>query len=134
MADALDDLDAEPRAATPTRLLDRFGRGVPGRRTGARAAGDRLEELLLTRIANENPALGPLRELVDDRVLASGTRYRGGDRRPRGDVRATAPPIGDGAVAARADARCRPATPRRRWPASCATSASTGAASSAIGS
>ena len=36
----------------------------------------RLEELLLTRIANENPAVGPLRELVDDRPLANGTRYR----------------------------------------------------------
>jgi len=35
------------------------GRPLPGR----------LEELLLLRVANENPAVGPLRDLVDDRPL-----------------------------------------------------------------
>ena len=61
------------------------GRTRPGCSTGSarssRAAArspeppaHRLEELLLTRVANENPALGPLRELVDDRPLADGTR------------------------------------------------------------
>ncbi len=34
-----------------------------------------LEELLLTRVANENPAAEPLRELFDDRPLAASTRY-----------------------------------------------------------
>ena len=36
---------------------------------------ERLEELMLTRISNENPALGPLRELVDDREVAKDPRY-----------------------------------------------------------
>ena len=39
-----------------------------------------LEELLLTQVSNENPALGSLRELVDDRILAQGT-LPGGHRR-----------------------------------------------------
>jgi glycosidase len=57
------------------RVLDRFGSAFPGIRPEPEPALERLEELLLTRITNENPALGPLRELVDDRVLADGTRY-----------------------------------------------------------
>ena len=56
-------------------LLDRFAAEFPGRAPAPEPAVERLEELLLTRIANENPALGPLRELVDDRVLVEGTRY-----------------------------------------------------------
>ena len=42
----------------------------------ANAPAHRLEELLLTRVANENPAVGPLRELIDDKALVEGTRYR----------------------------------------------------------
>ncbi len=57
------------------RLLDRYAKEFPGRGPAPEPPVERLEELLLTRIANENPALGPLRELVDDRVLAEGTRY-----------------------------------------------------------
>jgi glycosidase len=57
------------------RLLDRFGEEFPGRGPEPEPPAHRLEELLLTRIANENPALGPLHELVDDRPLANGTRY-----------------------------------------------------------
>jgi glycosidase len=62
------------------RLLDRFGEAFPnpGARTRRRRADPpetRLAELLLTRVANENPAIGPLRELVDDRILAEGGRY-----------------------------------------------------------
>ena len=56
-------------------LLDRYAAEFPGRGPGMEPPVERLEELLLTRIANENPALGPLHELVDDRVLAEGTRY-----------------------------------------------------------
>jgi glycosidase len=56
-------------------LLDRFAAEFPGRGPQPAPPAARLEELLLTRIANENPALGPLRELVDDRILADGTRY-----------------------------------------------------------
>ncbi|MFP5343364.1 MAG: alpha-amylase family glycosyl hydrolase [Candidatus Limnocylindria bacterium] len=62
-----------PRAADD--LLDAFGAAFPGSGTEPEPAVARLEELLLTRIANENPAIGPLRELVDDRILAEGTRY-----------------------------------------------------------
>lgn len=56
-------------------LLEVFGREFPGRGPQPDPPVVRLEELLLTRIANENPAIGPLRELVDDRILADGTRY-----------------------------------------------------------
>ncbi|MDO8483845.1 MAG: alpha-amylase family glycosyl hydrolase [Candidatus Limnocylindrales bacterium] len=71
---ALTDLEARlgPEAA---RLLDRFGQEFPGRGPEPEPPAHRLEELLLTRISNENPALGPLQELVDDRALARGTRY-----------------------------------------------------------
>jgi glycosidase len=58
-----------------TRLLDRFGAEFPGRGPDPEPPAHRLEEMLLTRIANENPALGPLHELVDDRSLARETRY-----------------------------------------------------------
>ncbi len=57
------------------RLLDRFGAAFPGVGDAPEPPAIRLEELLLTRISNENPAIGPLHELVDDRVLAEGTRY-----------------------------------------------------------
>ena len=57
------------------RLLDRFGQEFPGRGPEPEPPAERLEELMLTRISNENPALGPLRELVDDREVAHGTRY-----------------------------------------------------------
>ncbi len=57
------------------RLLDRFGQEFPGRGPEPEPPAHRLEELLLIRIANENPALGPLHELVDDHGVATGTRY-----------------------------------------------------------
>ena len=40
-------------------LLDRFGDEFPGAGPDPEPATYRLEELLLTRIANENPAIGP---------------------------------------------------------------------------
>jgi hypothetical protein len=75
MAAALADLEARlgPDAG---RLLDQFGEEFPGRRADPEPPEDRLEEMLLTRVANENPAIGQLHELVDDRVLVEGTRYR----------------------------------------------------------
>jgi glycosidase len=75
MAAALADLETRlgPDAA---RLLDRFGEEFPGRDRDPEPPVQRLEELLLTRIANENPAVGPLRELIDDKALVDGTRYR----------------------------------------------------------
>jgi glycosidase len=57
------------------RLLDRFGAAFPGVGDTPEPPTMRLEELLLTRVSNENPAIGPLHELVDDRILAEGTRY-----------------------------------------------------------
>ena len=70
--DALDDRSGRTRLACSTGSR-RSSRG-PGRTRSRRP--DRLEELLLIRVANENPALGPLRELVDDRPLERATRYR----------------------------------------------------------
>ncbi len=57
------------------RLLDRFGAAFPGVGPAPEPPVLRLEELLLTRVSNENPAIGSLRELVDDRILSDGTRY-----------------------------------------------------------
>src|SRR5688572_16659559 len=48
-------------------LLARFGKAFPG---APSARDELLEELLLTALANENPAAEPLRELWDDRPLA----------------------------------------------------------------
>ena len=56
-------------------VLDRFAGAFPGVGPEPDPPPVRLEELLLTGIANENPAIGPLRELVDDRVVRDGTRY-----------------------------------------------------------
>ena len=50
----------------------------------------RLEELLLIRVANENPAVGPLRELIDDRAA------RARDALPRRDQPASRPSFADG--------------------------------------
>ena len=74
MADALADLD---RVLGPDadRLLDRFGEAFPGAGPAPEPRILRLEELLLTRVANENPATGPLVELIDDRVLERGLPY-----------------------------------------------------------
>ncbi|MEA2608870.1 MAG: hypothetical protein QOJ75_1113 [Chloroflexota bacterium] len=58
------------------RLLDRFGEEFPGSGPEPEPSEHRLEELLLTRVSNENPAVGPLRELIDDKTLLEGTRYR----------------------------------------------------------
>ena len=71
---ALADLEAT-LGPDADRLLDRFGQEFPGRGPEPEPPAHRLEELLLTHIANENPALGPLQELVDDRTLARETRY-----------------------------------------------------------
>jgi hypothetical protein len=56
----------------------------------------RLEELLLTRVANENPAIGPLKELIDDRPLAEGTRYRDAIQRLEATFAGGPPVDGDG--------------------------------------
>ena len=53
-------------------LLAAVGEEFPD--VAAESAPDRLEELLLVRIANENPAARPLRVLVDDDPLPRGGR------------------------------------------------------------
>ena len=75
MTAALADLDRR-LGREADALLERFGEEFPGVEGTAEPAALRLEEMLLTRIANENPAIGGLQELVDDRALLSGTRYR----------------------------------------------------------
>ena len=74
MATALRDI-RERLGDDADSVLDAFAAAFPGPGPGPEPAEHRLEELLLTRVANENPALGPLRELVDDRVLVEGSRY-----------------------------------------------------------
>ena len=76
IATALADLEGGIGMRDTGRLLDRFGTEFPGVGPEPEPATIRLEELLLTRTANENPAANPLVELVDDRGLAKGTRYR----------------------------------------------------------
>src|SRR6476660_7619934 len=56
-------------------MIARFARAFPSPGPRRVPAPERLEEMLLTRLANENPALGPLRELVDDRILTQGSSY-----------------------------------------------------------
>jgi glycosidase len=75
MKEALADLELR-LGPDADRLLDRFGEEFPGPGREPEPPVHRLEELLLTRISNENPAIGPLHELVDDRALMEGTRYR----------------------------------------------------------
>ncbi len=72
---ALDDLE-DRLGPDAGRLLDRFGEEFPGQGTEPETPAHRLEELLLTRVSNENPAVGPIRELIDDKSLVEGTRYR----------------------------------------------------------
>src|SRR3954453_2430971 len=74
MADALAHIEAElgPDADV---LLDRFADEFPGAGPDPDPPTERLEELLLTRIAEEKPALRASHELVDDRALAERARY-----------------------------------------------------------
>ncbi len=73
---ALAGLEARIGRNDTKHLLDRFAAEFPGRTARPEPRATRLEELILVRVANENPALGPLRELVDDRPLERATRYR----------------------------------------------------------
>ena len=78
------------------RLLDRFGEEFPGLGPEPEPAALRLEELLLTRVSNENPAIGPLIELIDDRGLARDTRYRDAIEQLEGTFAAGPSMDGDG--------------------------------------
>ncbi len=57
------------------RVLDAFAKSFPARLKEPEDAASIVGELILTRLANENPALGPLRELVDDAPLARSPAY-----------------------------------------------------------
>jgi glycosidase len=93
MAAALDAVRSRVGPVETERLLDAFAQAFPGVGPDPEPPLVRLEELLLTRIANENPALGPLRELVDDRILAEGSRYEAAIAALEGAF-ADGPPIG----------------------------------------
>ncbi|TAL13579.1 MAG: alpha-amylase, partial [Chloroflexota bacterium] len=57
------------------RILDRFAKSFPTRSAEHADPASIVGELILTRLANENPAIGPLRELVDDAPLARSPAY-----------------------------------------------------------
>ncbi len=78
------------------RLLDRFGEEFPGQGVESETRAHRLEELLLTRVSNENPAVGPIRELIDDKALVEGTRYRDAIARLESTFSAGPPVDGEG--------------------------------------
>jgi glycosidase len=61
--------------------LDAYGAGFPASTAdvGGETDGDALAEVLLTWLANANPAIGPLRTLVDDRPMAAGPGVRYAD-------------------------------------------------------
>ena len=98
----------------------------------ARDLPERLEELLLLRVTNENPALGPLRELVDDGRVAPDARIAPSPRWRRS--RPMDPSWG--MRGSRSSSSCgRPPGPtRRRSRDNCAGSANAGGRSSATGS
>ncbi|HEV8402166.1 MAG TPA: alpha-amylase family glycosyl hydrolase, partial [Candidatus Limnocylindrales bacterium] len=97
MKAALADLD-DRLGPDAGRLLDRFGEEFPGPGAAPEPALTRLEELLLTRISNENPAVGPLLgQLIDDATLVETTRYRDAIERLELTF-ADGPPMEDGGV------------------------------------
>ncbi len=57
------------------RILARFARSFPTVAADPEDAASIVGELILTRLANENPAIGPLRELVDDAALTRSPAY-----------------------------------------------------------
>ncbi|MEO7332378.1 MAG: alpha-amylase family glycosyl hydrolase, partial [Gemmatimonadales bacterium] len=57
-------------------VLRRFTEEFPSRAPASDDPASVVGELLLTRLANENPAATPLRELFDDRPLAAEVPYR----------------------------------------------------------
>ena len=68
--EAVEEVVGEPRARRPAR--GRRATSSPTSTTARRPV--RLEELLLVRVANENPAARPLRDLVDDTPLPAEPR------------------------------------------------------------
>ncbi len=58
-----------------SRALSQFADAFPARLQEPEDPADLVGEMLLARLANENPAANPLRELFDDRALIRSTAY-----------------------------------------------------------
>ncbi len=58
------------------RVLHRFAATFPSRLAEPEDPASLVGEMILTRLANENPAAAPLRELVDDRPLVRSAAYK----------------------------------------------------------
>ncbi len=89
-----------------------------------------VEELLLTRVANENPAAMPIRDLFDDRPLATATPYAKAIATLEASL-ADGPAFGPEGETLFELLRAPARHARARSPASCATSGSVGAGCSA---
>ncbi|MFL5779135.1 MAG: alpha-amylase family glycosyl hydrolase [Chloroflexota bacterium] len=75
IAEAMAAVRTDLGEAAFARLMERFGETFPHPLGTPEPESQLVEELILTRIANENPAATPLRELFDDRSLDSGVPY-----------------------------------------------------------
>ena len=130
MAAALAALQERLGRQDATLLLDRFAEEFPGRRPSPSRRPARLEELLLTRVANENPALGAAARAGRRPAAGGGDALPRGHRRARGRRSPTDPAReSDGHVrSSSCSATPAPSSRRPRSPASSATSASAGRA------
>jgi glycosidase len=86
----------ERLGADADTLLERFADAFPGRGSVPEAPSVVLEELVLTRIANENPAADPLRVLIDDRILAGDPAYGAAIATLEGVAAGDGAPTGEG--------------------------------------
>ncbi|MCJ7710267.1 MAG: alpha-amylase family glycosyl hydrolase, partial [Chloroflexi bacterium] len=57
------------------RAFDRYAEAFPARLDGPEDPASVVGEMLLTHLANENPAASPFRELIDERPLAQSDAY-----------------------------------------------------------
>ncbi len=71
---AVDSIQAH-LGADAERALGRFAEAFPARLPGPEDPASLVGEMLLTHVANENPAATPMRELFDDRPLAQSDAY-----------------------------------------------------------
>ncbi len=79
------------------RVLHRFSATFPSRLAEPEDPASLVGEMILTRLANENPAAAPLRELVDDRPLVRSAAYKRAVRELETAFAGATPfPTGDG--------------------------------------
>jgi len=79
------------------RVLHRFAATFPSRLAEPEDPASLVGEMILTRLANENPAAAPLRELVDDRPLVRSAAYKRAVRELETTFAGARPfPTGDG--------------------------------------